>query len=81
MKDFIVHFLGESERNVPRFKSGGNVVHIGINQSEGTIEPSPSDQDVTRKIKAAGQIVGVPLLDHIIFNRKEYYSFLENGML
>jgi DNA repair protein RadC len=56
-------------------------VILAHNHPEGAIEPSPSDHEVTRKVKAAGQIVGVPLLDHIIFNRKGYYSFLENGML
>ena len=56
-------------------------VILAHNHPEGAIEPSPSDREVTRKVKAAGQIVGVPLLDHIIFNRKGYYSFLENGVL
>ena len=56
-------------------------VILAHNHPEGAIEPSTSDLEVTRKVKAAGQIVGVPLLDHIIFNRKGYYSFLENGML
>lgn len=54
---------------------------LAHNHPEGPIEPSLPDIDVTRKIKGAGQIVGIPLLDHIIFNRKGYYSFLENGML
>jgi DNA repair protein RadC len=31
--------------------------------------------------KAAGTVIGVALLDHIIFNRTDYYSFLENGRI
>lgn len=56
-------------------------VVLAHNHPEGAIEPSPSDREVTRKLAAAGQIVGIPLLDHIIFNRKNYYSFVENGLL
>jgi len=33
------------------------------------------------QLKAAGAIVGIELLDHIIFNRTGYFSFLEDGRL
>jgi DNA repair protein RadC len=32
-------------------------------------------------LKAAGSVMGISLLDHIIFNRSAYYSFLEAGQL
>jgi DNA repair protein RadC len=32
-------------------------------------------------LKQAGEIVGIELLDHIIFNRTDYFSFLEAGKL
>jgi len=35
----------------------------------------------TRQLKAAGENVGIQLLDHIIFNRTAYFSFLEEGKL
>ncbi len=35
----------------------------------GGVEPSPSDISITAQLKAAGEIVGIELLDHIIFNR------------
>lgn len=35
----------------------------------------------TRRIKQAGEIVGIHLLDHIIFNPATYFSFLEAGKL
>ena len=34
-----------------------------------------------RDCKTAGPIEGVPLIDHILFNRGKHYSFIENGML
>ncbi|MBW1820404.1 MAG: hypothetical protein JRI92_01360 [Deltaproteobacteria bacterium] len=32
-------------------------------------------------MKDAGEILGIKLLDHIIFNHKGYYSFLEKEEL
>ncbi len=36
---------------------------------------------ITAQLKAAAAIVGIDLLDHIIFNRTGYFSFLEDGRL
>ena len=36
---------------------------------------------VTAQFKAAGALLGIDLLDHIIFNRAGYFSFLEDGRL
>ena len=54
---------------------------VAHNHPTGGLEPSPSDVEVTGQLKAAGSVVGIALLDHIIFNRKGYYSFLEAGRL
>jgi DNA repair protein RadC len=45
--------------------------------------PSPSKQDIamTQQLAAAGQILGVPLHDHIIVTRGEFFSFRAEGML
>jgi DNA repair protein RadC len=51
------------------------------NHPSGNLEPSVEDKDITRRLKEAGEILGIPLLDHIIFSRKGYFSFLESGLL
>ncbi len=56
-------------------------VIVAHNHPSGGLEPSPSDIDITAQLKAAGAIVGIDLLDHIIFNRTGYFSFLEAGRL
>ncbi len=43
------------------------------------LSPSEADIEATRQLKAAGEILGIAVLDHLIFNRKEHFSFLENG--
>jgi hypothetical protein len=45
------------------------------------LTPSKNDIAITRQLKSAGEILGIRLLDHIIFSHKGYYSFLENGEL
>ncbi len=44
--------------------------------------PNPSDEDIeiTRRISQAGEIVGIPLIDHVIFTMQGYYSFTENDL-
>jgi DNA repair protein RadC len=54
------------------------VVH---NHPAGRLEPSASDAEATKQLKAAGIVMGSTLLDHIIFNRSGYFSFLEAGRL
>jgi DNA repair protein RadC len=58
-----------------------SAVIVAHNHPSGGLEPSPSDIDITAQLKAAGVIVGIDLLDHIIFNRTGYFSFLEAGTL
>jgi DNA repair protein RadC len=58
-----------------------SAVIVAHNHPSGGVEPSQSDVNITAQIKAAGEIVGIELLDHIIFNRTGYFSFLEAGRL
>jgi DNA repair protein RadC len=54
-------------------------VIVAHNHPAGSLEPSAWDVEITKQLKGAGEVVGVALLDHIIFNRTGYYSFLESG--
>lgn len=57
--------------------SGIILIH---NHPSGNINPSNGDIIVTKKIIEAANLVGVEVLDHIIFG-DEYFSFNENKML
>lgn len=48
-----------------------------------TGDPTPSSEDIsiTRRLKEAGEIMGIKLLDHIIVGDGEYISFVERGLL
>ena len=58
-----------------------SAVIVAHNHPAGALEPSPADIEITNQLKLAGAILGIDLLDHIIFNRTGYYSFLEDGRL
>jgi len=46
-------------------------------------DPTPSAEDlsITRRLKEAGEIMGIRVLDHIIIGDGEYCSFVEKGLL
>lgn len=52
---------------------------VAHNHPSGGLTPSIEDKEITAQLKSAGEVLGIRLLDHIIFNHKGYYSFLENG--
>lgn len=47
------------------------------NHPSGDAEPSREDQLMTEKLKAAGELLGISLVDHIIVTEEQYYSFNE----
>jgi DNA repair protein RadC len=51
------------------------------NHPSGNLTPSQADKDLTRKLKDAGKLLDIPVLDHLIFTDKAYYSFADEGIL
>lgn len=56
-------------------------VIIAHNHPSGITTPSKQDITVTQQLVAAGQILGIPLRDHIIVAAKEEYSFQRHGLI
>jgi len=51
------------------------------NHPTGDPAPSPRDIQITRKLHAAGSVMGIALLDHVIVGEGAYYSFADEGRL
>jgi DNA repair protein RadC len=49
------------------------------NHPSGDPSPSPEDREVTRRLRSAGGIVGIPVLDHVIIGCCSFYSFREEA--
>ena len=57
-----------------------SAVILAHNHPSGSFEPSEEDIAVTKQLSQAGQIMGIAVLDHIIFNQHGYFSFVEKGI-
>lgn len=51
------------------------------NHPSGSLQPSQADIDLTRRLRKAGELLELPLLDHLIVSERGYYSFADEGML
>jgi len=67
------------------FKKAVELLAVGIvvchNHPSGKIKPSESDKKLTQKIKDAGVVLDIKLLDHLIITEKNYYSFADENNL
>ncbi|MDO4289182.1 MAG: DNA repair protein RadC [Eubacterium sp.] len=51
------------------------------NHPSGETTPSQEDVRITRRLAESGQLLGIPLLDHIIVGSETYTSLKEQGLL
>ncbi len=51
------------------------------NHPSGNLNPSQADIDLTRKLKKAGEVVDVLVVDHLIIGEGGYYSFADEGLI
>lgn len=47
----------------------------------GDSSPSAEDLSITRRLREAGEIMGIKVLDHVVIGDGEYLSFVERGLL
>jgi len=63
-------------------KTNASGIIVCHNHPSGNLNPSESDTKITRKIKEAGTIMDIQLLDHLIILPVEgYYSFADEGIV
>ena len=58
--------------------SGLIIVH---NHPSGVPAPSAEDRSITRLLKKGGELLGIPVLDHIIIGDEAFFSFADEGLL
>jgi len=62
-------------------KDNATAVLLVHNHPSGLVQPSQEDRDITHRLLEAGELLGIPVLDHLIVSSKGYYSFTEHGEL
>lgn len=66
---------------LPAIKDMAVAIIVGHNHPSGNKEQSHEDIEVAKRLKSAGEIIGIQVLDHIIVTKYGYNSFLENNLL
>jgi DNA repair protein RadC len=51
------------------------------NHPSGNTKPSEQDIQITKKLKEAGRLLEIPVLDHVIVSETGYYSFADEGIM
>ena len=61
--------------------SNATAIILVHNHPSGSLNPSREDEYTCERLKEAGKIVGIPVLDFLIIAGKGYYSFKEMGKM
>lgn len=57
-------------------------VIVGHNHPSGEVTPSAADTALTARLHRAGDLIGIPLVDHLVVSTEgRYYSFREAGLI
>lgn len=54
---------------------------LAHNHPSNSLKPSQNDIDLTKKLKSAGKLLDVAVLDHLIFGHDSYYSFADENLM
>lgn len=61
-------------------ENGATGLILCHNHPSGNLNPSDADMQITKKMKTAGEILDVKVLDHLIITETKYYSFVDEGI-
>ena len=67
----------ETFRNA--IKDNAQSIIIAHNHPSDFLMPSVNDKEVSVMLQKAGEIIGIDILDHIIFNKTEFLSMKQHG--
>jgi DNA repair protein RadC len=62
-------------------KDNAVAIILAHNHPSGNTDPSPEDKEITNRLIKAADILGIRILDHIIFCKTGFYSFKEHGAI
>ena len=58
---------------------GATCLILGHNHPSGNPRPSEDDRQLTKKLVAAGKLLDIAVIDHIVIGNERYYSFRDHG--
>jgi DNA repair protein RadC len=60
---------------------GAAAIVMFHNHPSGDPAPSPDDGELTHRLVAAGELMGIDVIDHVILGDAKYFSFKQSGRL
>ena len=61
--------------------AGATAIALGHNHPSGVINPSKQDDQLTRNLRQAAELMHIRMVDHIIVGEGNYYSYSDEGRL
>ncbi|MFA7365085.1 MAG: DNA repair protein RadC [Patescibacteria group bacterium] len=58
----------------PAIEYSASAIIVAHNHPSGVLKPSEEDLEVNRKLKEAGEVLGIDVLDHIIISKNKFIS-------
>ena len=63
-------------------KTAANAIILSHNHPSGSLSPSIADIEITKQIVAAGKLMQIEVVDHLIVNaERQYFSFSDEGLI
>lgn len=66
---------------IAALKAAATNIILSHNHPSGSLKPSRADLELTRKVKEAGQLLDITVLDHLIISSEGFYSLADEGMM
>ena len=66
---------------LPALKCYATAIILAHNHPSGEPDPSPEDIQMTKKLKEAGQILGIDVVDHIVVTETDYVSMSDKKLM
>jgi DNA repair protein RadC len=63
----------------PALSLSATSIVVAHNHPSGDPTPSAEDRAMTTRLKDAGELLGIPVLDHVVIGSGRYYSFANEG--
>lgn len=54
---------------------------LSHNHPSGNLKPSHADIELTHRLVECGKMMEMPIIDHLIFGEREYFSFIDAGLM
>jgi len=66
---------------VPAVRESSAAILLVHNHPSGDPSPSREDIEISRRLLEAGEMLGIPVLDHVVMGDGKYFSFVDQGLM